>query len=202
MITFEKWNHPSDAVIMHFANAFDISFYKAEEDLKDTFSELHENELIKNRVEKLDKYYHTGLKRAGKFNAVVDKIRKQGDALESKILHGDLDAVKSIADKDGYNCFSFATKYCSFVNKEAYPLYDNRVRRALNWFQANIDTRFYHERFLKLDHIRENCEYKAFVGIINEFIKKFELSCSYKDLDKFLWLVGGNLPDKDGDLND
>ncbi len=127
MVSFDNWNHPSDTVIMHFAHAFDIAFHKTEKDLRDTFSKSFDSDSIKNRVEKLDQFYHTGLKRAGKFDAVVEKLQKDGDALQSRIISGDLDAVKFITDMGDYKCFSFATKYCSFVNKEAYPLFDNRV---------------------------------------------------------------------------
>ena len=163
MILFEGWNNPNTDTVRHFADAFDIVYHKEEIELKNVFEALLSSASIKKRVEKLNVSYHKGLKRTGRFNAIVENLQNYDGDLESRIKAGDLNAVEFIANNDSYNCFSFATKYCSFVNFKTYPIYDDRVRRVLNLFQKNRDTRFYHERFLKIDYVRVNVSLHSWI---------------------------------------
>lgn len=81
------------------------------------------------------------------------------------------------------NNYSFATKYCSFHNPTAYPIYDNFVD-CLLWEYRKQDhfARFY-RKDLK--------SYKKFKQVLDEFRSFYGLEdVSLKALDNFLWGYG------------
>jgi hypothetical protein len=81
--------------------------------------------------------------------------------------------------------FSFASKYCSWHNPAAYPIYDNNVEACL-WYYSKQDG------FSK--YAREGYRYPDFVRIVTDFQRFYGLtSFTFKQLDKFLWSQGGEL---------
>jgi hypothetical protein len=83
-----------------------------------------------------------------------------------------------------YN-YSFATKYCSWHNPEAYPIWDSRVDRYLWTLQKQ-------EHFAR--SFSTNADlwgYPKFRTVMEEFRDCYGLgSFSFKDTDKFLWSEG------------
>lgn len=101
---------------------------------------------------------------------VVDRIR---------LGHG----IKTSKGRER-NLYSFATKYCAFHNPEKYPMFDSNVERALRYFNK-------HHEFKFDGDLRK---YKDFVSTIEKFQKTFELqSFSFRDIDKYLYLIGREL---------
>ncbi len=47
------------------------------------------------------------------------------------------------------------------------------------------------------ESIRQKCDYATYKNIVKEFREKYCPKCEYKDIDKFLWLAGKNLLDKE-----
>lgn len=192
MMEFKSWKQPNEDVVKHFANAFDISYYKCENELKDLFSSDHAltEERISLRVVRLNALYHIHLWDI--HIADIVEFLKQGECIkfENRILGGDLDAVKELAERDNRNCFVFATKYCSFANPEIYPIYDSLVASVLMYFHKMnplVNGK------LDFEEIRQNCDYRSFKSIVDEFKMQYGLErCSYKEIDQFLWLVGKN----------
>jgi len=80
------------------------------------------------------------------------------------------------------NHYSFATKYCSWHRPDVYPIYDSLVDRCLMVFRRQ-DAHF---TFKQNDLYR----YESFVRIVDDLRQHYDLRCSYKDLDKFLWIEG------------
>ncbi len=199
-ITFEFWTTPSPAVVEHFANAFDIAFYRDEEELKKLFSTSVDSttgstpDLIEARVRRLNALYHTHLWEENIRDA-VEFLSSGGSSFEARIKSGDLRVVKELADRKDRNCFVFATKYCSFVNAKDYPIFDSLVCEAL--VKYNETQYFADISEWKFEKIRQNREYVEFKDIVDAFIEQFELKdypeLRYKNLDKFLWIMGKNL---------
>jgi hypothetical protein len=82
--------------------------------------------------------------------------------------------------------FSFATKFCSWHNQEAYAIYDLNVWEALDAYRAK-DGRFAFRN-------PECDDYAGFLTIVRRFQKSYDLEdYSLKNIDKFLWRVGGRL---------
>lgn len=109
------------------------------------------------------------------------------DQLQSGALSVvDLIASVTFKTKNGdrvRNNHSFATKYCSWHNVAAFPIYDKYVLDQLFAYQA--DHRF-------ADFTRESLKvYPQFVRALSSFQMSFSLSgVTIRDIDKFLWLEG------------
>lgn len=74
------------------------------------------------------------------------------------------------------NFYSFATKYCSWHNLRAYPIYDSFVEKSLRHFNCITgNLRVYDNLKASVDCLRTQ-----------NHITKF----TYKQIDKFLWLYG------------
>jgi hypothetical protein len=92
---------------------------------------------------------------------IVDRIR-QGHGITSR---------KTIKEMDFY---SFATKYCSFHNREAYPVFDNLVADLVKGLlNATGDMRNYGFFTSCIDNIRQ------------QYATDLE---TYKDIDMGLWV--------------
>ena len=100
---------------------------------------------------------------------------------------GDADAVKAIQyvriGDHTYNFYSFATKYCSFTNQSAYPIYDGNVDAALRYFKE-------HHGFDQFE-IKDLKDYSKFKDLIDKFKSQYSLTgFTYKEIDHYLWYVG------------
>ena len=209
-ITFNSWKSPNESVVKHFASSFDIVYHKTEEELKYLFSSTPlTDDVLSSRVTTLNTYYHTRLY-SGTTDAIIDYLKQHGTEIEQKLrdaTHPDYSIAGAIASCESHNNFSFATKYCSFVNPDVYPIFDNQVCRVLNYYQKR--DRFYGDRadrpgrsdkpdrtgrWLRLEAARQECDYQRFVNIIDAYRDHYGLgSCTYREIDKFLWLVGVNV---------
>ncbi|MCR4616560.1 MAG: hypothetical protein K5669_00055 [Lachnospiraceae bacterium] len=191
-LILESWKKPNDSIVKSFAEAFDICFCKDEEELKRLFcdSNVQNDEVLNNRVRRLNALYHTHL--WGKITEEIVTFLKAGGAkFEKEIKSGDICAVKKLAKRERRNCFVFATKYCSFVAPDKYPIYDSLVVKALLYFHTQKPLV---EGRLSFERIRKTYDYATFKEIVDEFKKQYYLEkCSYKEIDQFLWLVGKNL---------
>ena len=83
------------------------------------------------------------------------------------------------------NCFSFASKYCSFHRPDAYPIYDSRVYRYLRYLEK-------HGNF-KTCIKRSTWTYAEFKADIERLRLTYGLGgYTFKELDKFFWVHGGD----------
>lgn len=95
----------------------------------------------------------------------------------------DLIAKVRLGDKVRNN-FSFATKYCSWHNPTAYPIYDSNVDACL-WCYMKQD------RFTTFAHQDLYRSYPDFLPIVTAFRDFYGLnSFNFKQLDKFLYERG------------
>lgn len=192
MVNFDDWIELNEGVVKGFANAFDINYHRDEIELKKLF--LHEqlltDEIIHKRVKTLNVLYHTHLWQENIID-IEQFLIQGGEVFESKILSGNMDTVAALADRNNRNCFVFATKYCSFVNPDEYPIYDSLVSNVLYYLHNRKPLL---EGKLSFEMIRQNRDYKTFKDIVDMFKKQYGLeNCSYREIDKFLWLVGKNM---------
>lgn len=80
--------------------------------------------------------------------------------------------------------FSFASKYCSWHDRESYPIYDSYVSKVLIAYQQ-ID------RFAPSFPRSDLRFYRRYKEVVTDFRKYYELmDFSFDELDKFLWLYG------------
>ena len=82
--------------------------------------------------------------------------------------------------------YSFATKFCSWHNPEAYPIYD-RYADACLWAYQKRD------HFTDF-HRQDMWYYDKFITIVSAFRKHYSLDgFSFRDIDKFLWRMGAKI---------
>lgn len=106
--------------------------------------------------------------------------------IDSLLDAGSADVVDQMAACPNIRkCFSFATKYCHWHRPKLYPIWDGNVDAALWAYSHQKDSfRKYH---------RDGYQYADFREIINAFLAHYQLDVSFKDLDKFLWKIGGDI---------
>jgi len=113
--------------------------------------------------------------------------------IDERLRHGDPQLVNDIASGHGIRraggkeirLFSFATKYCSHHNPEAYPIYDSYVEQLLLYFRKQdsfADFRNFDLRDFPLFK-QTILEFRAFYGL-----EQF----SVKQIDQYLWQLGKN----------
>ena len=189
-ITFDCWKKADTETVKLFAGVFDICYYSADKRLTDLFKEQQlTHNLLNNRVRVLNTEYHTRLWEKD-IKRIIEKLQAGGKQFEDRIRNNDKDVVKEIAEFSG-NKFVFATKYCSFINPKNYPIYDAFIGKMLEYFQTEY--KFYKNgEVFKMETIKNSKDYQKFVEIIDAFRDKRCKECEYREIDKYLWLVGKN----------
>ena len=162
----------------------------------------HEHELIEHSLEELVRQYphnidprHILLKVVAvnalehthilAVDAVARHIRADIENIDKAMASGSPEVIHQIAkvaiQGKKYNLYSFATKYCSLHNPQAYPVYDLRVDHYLCHLQAQHPfTAFHHA---------ELCDYSKFVAIMTAFRDFHRLgSFSFQEIGKFIHL--------------
>jgi hypothetical protein len=129
------------------------------------------------------------------YNARVDDVdvflfarHIAGLDVDSFLNRGSLDVVRLIWDCPslGKKYYSFATKFCSWHNPTAYPIYDGNVDVCLWSYKKQYQFATFHRQDLGY--------YEKLVGIVDEFRHRFDLNgFTYREIDKFLWRSGGRI---------
>jgi hypothetical protein len=115
-----------------------------------------------------------------------------GLGIDARLAEGSSSAVDLIThcDKLRKGCYSFATKYCSWHNPAAYPIYDAYVDECL-WAYKKQDG---HQDGYPEFHRQDLKVYPRLHEVVTQFCSFYRLgSCNFKAIDKFLWLQGESL---------
>ena len=152
------------------------------------------NELeIKVKVNTLNLYYSTHVQATDQMVKHICKIKE----LDKRLKCGDLSVIQDIANlklkKGRKKCFySFATKYASFHNHSAYPIYDAMVRELL--YRFNKKYKFYENGKYTLQNLTDCNNYQNYKDLIDAFKKRFQLeNFNYKEIDCYLWTLGKDI---------
>ena len=94
-----------------------------------------------------------------------------------------IDDIRTVFKKTyNYDPYSFVTKYFSHINEDSYPIYDSYVKTMLLWYRYEFP-----EFNFEISDLED---YDRFKTIVKNFIHVFELNCSLRQADKFLWAAG------------
>jgi len=112
--------------------------------------------------------------------------------IDDALKRGDISIVVTIREKlkEGKldDSYSFVTKYCSWHNQEAFPIYDKIVRDMLCDYQRKDG--FSNASFNFGDDLKV-IGYREFKNIIEEFISSYKLhGYNFKLIDMFLYWYG------------
>lgn len=119
---------------------------------------------------------------------IADHIYSKRDAIIPAIKAGKTDAVTMIAQGHGIVregkekeivFYSFATKFCNYLNPTAYSIFDSHVEKMLKAYNRKFGFYTGQQKNLR--------DYATFKEWIQAFLKHFDLNCTLWKLDKFLW---------------
>ncbi|HEX4134033.1 MAG TPA: hypothetical protein VHY84_05370 [Bryobacteraceae bacterium] len=179
---------PTAQLIKEEADKFDQENSLDEEALGLLFSQFPGNKALPEvllKVIALNKLYGAGV-RDPHISAVARHIAGIA-GLDALLQQGSPDAAERIIDckEVKRNYFSFASKYCSWHNPDAFAIYSSEIDACL-WRYREQDN------FTK--YRRGSYDYREFLRIMNAFRNHYGLtSIGFKDLDKFLLAHGARL---------
>jgi hypothetical protein len=145
--------------------------------------------LLKTKL--LNSLYSTNILAVG---AVARHIVELPD-LDALLAAGSPNAVNLIAKVSiqgkGFWFFSFATKYCSWHNPSAYPIFDKNVYACLRFYRKQ-------DRFANFA-LKDLWDYPILLKAVTEFRAFYGLEqFNFKELDKFLYQHGEELSSPSG----
>ena len=179
---------PSVQAVMHYQISWEEldSYREQERALNRLFFDLApENKDIADillKVTTLNQFYSTNIFSiypvAEHIKALdIDMRLKAGD----ESLVDDIRIVEFNGKKK--SLYSFASKYCSHHNPDAYPIYDSYVDEVLRYFRNTDCFTSFRTEELK--------DYKRFKEILMAFRTYYGLEqFSLKEIDKYLWQFG------------
>jgi len=179
---------PTAELVNAACDKFDLDNFVIEEALNELFNQYQGNGSLPQvllKVVSLNRLYSTQIL------AVMDvarHIHQNAKEIDFGLPTGSPLVVETIGKvtigitgKERYN-YSFATKYCSWHNPTAYPIWDSRVDKYL-WRLQKQDN---FAPFFKTN--ADMWDYPKFVEVMTAFRKVYGLeSFTFKETDKFLW---------------
>ena len=191
-----------------FSNVkIDISDYKCiynkkyndydDKEIKPCFDNLYKDrddiEVYRKAVEKVDSIYNTMLNKkrdvtAANIFANREEIFRKIEIIKNCNENGDIrkklvDYIACINKESGGSyIYSFATKFCSFMLEDTFPIFDSIVS-TLVW-------KYLKEKGIKCSHDKMG-DYGYYLDRYSDFINQYDLEgYTYKNIDVFLWLYG------------
>lgn len=162
---------------------------RAENSVQELIGAFHKNEKIEHvllKVVTINALYHARVLDVD-LHPLAVHIHGIQD-LDEKLKNGNLQVVDEIWKSEGTrkHYFSFATKFCSWHNQEAYAIYDTYMWEALCAYRKEKSGFAFKDAECK--------DYLGFHAVVKRFQSVYDLGdCSLKTIDKFLWLFGYEL---------
>jgi len=183
---------PTPREVRRYLDKWDtLTSYKAQEDalyllFREAFPDNADLRHVLLKCSALNDFYGTNI--YGVFPVAkhivaldIDERLRQGDPqLPNDIASGH--GVRHSAGKERH-FFSFATKYCSHHNPEAYPIYDSYVEQLLLFFRKKDGFAAFRNADLR--------DFPLFKQAILQFRAFYMLEeFSLKQIDQYLWQLG------------
>lgn len=156
--------------------------------LKDLFRGDYEDILLV--VVTLDRLFNTHVHDVYR---MADHIYKRKDEILPAIEQGRPEAVGMIASgheigRSGRKesvFYSFATKFCYFLNPNDYPIFDNYVEKMLKAYNRQFG--------FCVNTWSDIRDYAVFKARVQAFAAYFGLHFTFREIDKFLWYYGSQV---------
>jgi hypothetical protein len=179
---------PTVELVEAECKAFDLENWLAEEALGQLRAQFPLNTDIRHvllKVLVLNKLYGTMIR-----DIEVETVAKHivGLGIDPLLAQGSLQAVTLITDCPNVRQYlSFASKFCSWHNPTAYPIYDGNVRECLSLYQKQ-------DSFAQFRNKEDLYYYQKLFDAVLAFSSHYGLnSLTFKQLDKFMYRVGGQI---------
>lgn len=183
---------PTNELVDEYIDKFnkDERYFLADKAIINLFQKFPENKNLEDillKISVINDLYSTNI--FGTFNMArhiqqlnIDTELRQGNPeIVTTITSGH--GIRSTRTDKEINFYSFATKYCNWHNKEAYPIYDSFVDKILIAYRDKDSFSKFEDAELK--------NFKRFKNIIGDFKNNYSLTRhNLKEIDKFLWIYG------------
>lgn len=175
---FRQWNTMPDNVTTETAL---IPFFrdKAGNPTKNT-----DPVLVLTKVTLLNNWYATGILNPYEMYHHIMGMKN----LDTRLLMGDcslIDDIRNIQIRNKkFDFYSFATKFCCLHCPDKFPIYDSFVEKVI----LDLDKKYPNIFTFKYKYqLRDYGIFKDQIDILNTYWK---LNLPYRDLDRYLWLLG------------
>lgn len=187
---------PTADRVLAACKKFDEDYGPTEWVLTQLFQKFPENTdfrevVVKTKV--LNTLYNVNILAVNEVAGHICELAKEND-IDADLRAGKPGIVDKIAvvrmKKTGKTrkFWCFASKYCSWHNQRAYPIWDSHVREYLTWLRQRPEGSFL------VRNPDSWTEYAEFVDMINNLCKLDTLGeFSFKQIDKFLYTEGAKL---------
>ena len=194
---------PTDKLVKEYIKKFNVDkrYSRSDRAIANLFNAFPDNNILEHvllKVSVINDFYSTNI--FGTFR-MAEHIC--GLNIDGKIQKGETDAVRLIStgheikskkNNKEIKFYSFATKYCSWHNREKYAIYDSFVEKMLLAYKRE-------HKFSEFKH-SDLRDFSKFMDIINDFINYYGLSNhDLKDVDKFLWIYGKEIQENKAKVN-
>jgi hypothetical protein len=182
---------PTVELVENECKEFDRECWLAEEALTQLWAQFPRNTDVRHvllKVLVLNRLYSTMIRDIDVETVAKHIVGLNEDcSLDQLLDRGSLDAVSLITDCPGVKQYlSFASKFCSWHNPTAYPIYDGNVRECL-WAYGKQD------RFATFRN-EDLWYYRKLVDAVVAFRNHYGLdTLTFKQLDKFMYRSGGQI---------
>lgn len=195
--TWTRLEDPTSELVKKYLRKYqDNKHYSNEDEIQKIITngiyDKHKYETILLTVVVINELYSTSIY---KVYSIADHIYNNRDEIHRLIDDGDSKAIAGIAtghdiisskNKKELNFYSFASKYCNYLNPEEFPIYDSYIENMLCFYNKK-------EPFAKFKR-GDLRDYDTFRDVILKFREHFMLNeFKLRDIDKFLWLYGKDL---------
>lgn len=183
---------PTDEIIDAYMEKFYQAerYYLADQAITNLFEKFPENKKLEDillKISVINDLYSTNI-----YGTFIMARHIQKLQIDNAITAADPTIVNKIAVGHGIpkpkgsgdrNFYSFATKYCNWHNKDAYPIYDSFVHKILIAYREKDHFCSFDDGDLK--------DFQQFKEIIAAFKTTYALvRHNLKEIDKFLWIYG------------
>lgn len=183
---------PTNKLIDEYIDKFnkDERYYLADQAIIKLFQKFPENKNLEDillKISVINDLYSTNIfatfimARHIQHLDIDNELHKGNPSIVTKISSGHNIRAKK-TDRE-INFYSFATKYCNWHNKDAYPIYDSFVDKILIAYRNK-------DKFSKFEN-KDLKNFERFKDIITDFKNNYNLTTyNLKEIDKFLWIYG------------
>lgn len=155
--------------------------------LREVFDDYKGNKPIKGVYVKcvlLDKTYSTNIKYMNNLVYHISQIKN----FDERINKGDIslvDEIKTVKKSDNttINYLSFASKFCSWSNSSAFPIYDTIVKDVVKYYVYSMEE-LKEFKGINLDN------YSNYKKVIDKIMQIYSFLDSYKNFDIYMWTMG------------
>ena len=159
-------------------------------DVLNRFPQNDDRELVAMKVSLIDLTNSTNIsKHIKKISlAEIAELIVRIQDFDERVSKGDPTLVSQLAKTNGsINLFSFASKYCTYHNvdaygKDDYSIFDSVVQNALPLYVPNL-------KKSEISEWRETCNYAAFNNCIGQLLDRNDIHIPFRrrKFDHFLW---------------